>query len=121
MCTLKLPKGVVEAIAKFRKICLWRGSDNGAKGYNLAAWELVTMPKERGGLGVKNLYVQNEGLLIKHLHKFYNRLDVPWVQLIWDSYYQNKVPHLLNSRGSFWWRDVFKLNTRHCYWYIWHW
>jgi hypothetical protein len=40
-------------------------SANGAKDYNLTAWELVTMPKEKGGLGVKNLHVQNEGLLIK--------------------------------------------------------
>ena len=63
-------KGVVEAIDKFRENCLWRGSVNGAKGCNLAAWELVTMPKEKDGLGVKNLYVQNEGPLIKHLHKF---------------------------------------------------
>jgi hypothetical protein len=65
MCTLKLPKGVVEAIDKFRKTCIWRESANGAKDYNLTAWELVTMPKEKGGLRVKNLHVQNEGLLIK--------------------------------------------------------
>jgi hypothetical protein len=66
-------------IAKFRKRCLWRGCDINAKGYNLATWKMVTVPKDKGGLGVKDLYVQNDALLLKHLLKFYNKIDVPWV------------------------------------------
>lgn len=54
-----------------------------------AAWPLVTKPKEIGGLGVIDLTTQNEALLIKNLHKFFNRLDIPWVQLIWEKYYSN--------------------------------
>jgi hypothetical protein len=42
---------------------LSRGSNINAKGYNLAVWELVTMPKDKGGLKVKNLYLQNDALL----------------------------------------------------------
>ena len=109
MCTLSMPKTVVEIIDKFRKKCLWRGSDIDAKGYNLAAWDLVLAPKQKGGLGVRDLLLQNEALLLKHLQKFYNKADIPWVQLIWDSYYQNKVPHLSPPRGSFWWKDILKL------------
>jgi hypothetical protein len=41
MCTLRLPKAVIDQIDKFRKKCLWRGSGGEAKGYNLAAWEMV--------------------------------------------------------------------------------
>jgi hypothetical protein len=79
MCTLSLPKTSIEMIDKFRKRCLWRGCDINAKGYNLATWEMVTVPKDKGGLGVKDLYVQNDALLLKHLLKFYNKIDVPWV------------------------------------------
>jgi hypothetical protein len=96
-------------IDKFRKRCLWRGSDINAKGYNLATWDKVTVPKDKGGLSVKNLYIQNDALLIKHLFKFYNRDSVPWVQLIWDTYYRGKVPHLTSPKGSFWWKDILKL------------
>lgn len=78
MCTLKLPKTVAKPIDKYRKDCLWRGSDINKKGYNLAAWPLVTTPKNKGGLGVKNLYLQNDALLTKQLAKFYNKADVPW-------------------------------------------
>jgi hypothetical protein len=109
MCTLSLPKTVIETIDKFRKNCLWRGSDINAKGYNLAAWDKVLMPKSKGGLGIKDLQLQNEALLMKHLAKFYNKAQVTWVQLIWSTHYQNKVPHLAPAKGSFWWKDVLKL------------
>lgn len=56
---------------------------------SLAAWEMVCRPKEKGGLGVLDIKVQNTGLLLKQLHKFYNREDLPWVDLIWSTYYQN--------------------------------
>ena len=75
---------------------------------------MVYLPKHKGGLGVLNLKVQNEALLLKHLHKFSNHHDTPWVSLIWDSYYHNKVPHATDFCGSFWWRDIFKLAHVYC-------
>jgi hypothetical protein len=72
-------------------------------------WKLVTFPKAKGGLGVIRLRTHNEALLMKHLHKFYSRNDMPWVHLIWEKYYRNgKVPgHTI--KGSFWWRGLLKL------------
>ena len=57
-----------------------------------------------------DLTVQNDALLMKSLHKFYSRNDTPWVHLLWNTYYTGKVPHAMSPRGSFWWRDVFKLS-----------
>jgi hypothetical protein len=71
------------------------------RGGNLVAWETVMMPKEKGGLGVLNLRLQNDALLMKHLSKFYNRADVPWVQLVWNKYYSAKVPHAAREVDSF--------------------
>lgn len=46
---------------------------------------------------------------MKYLHKFYNREDIPWVNLVWECYYTDgRLPGNTN-RGSFWWRDVAKL------------
>jgi hypothetical protein len=47
-------------------------------------------------LGIKDLYLQNEALLL--------------VNLIWNTYYQHKVPHLALDKGSFWWKDILKLH-----------
>jgi len=43
---------------------------------------MVCIPKEEGGLGVHNLRTQNECLVLKHMDKFFNRVNVPWVQLV---------------------------------------
>jgi len=109
MCTFKLQKGVIEGIDRIRKQCLWRGNTESKRGGNLAAWPLVQRPMKKGGLGIKNLYLQNDSLLMKQLHKFYSKDKTPWVQQIWFKYYDNKVPHSQRARGSFWWKDVFKL------------
>jgi hypothetical protein len=82
MCSLKIPLGVIEIIDKYRKKCFWRGNDFKNKGYNFAAWDLVRKPNDKGGLGVISLSVQNDALLLKHLDKFYNHADIPWVHLI---------------------------------------
>ena len=50
--------------------------------------------------------------LLKYLVKFYNKQQVPWVQLIWATYYAHKVPYLSPSKGSFWWKDILKLHNK---------
>jgi hypothetical protein len=62
---------------------------------------MVCKPKNKGGLGILNLELQNKALLLKQLHKFYMKADTPWVKLIW-SLYGNSVPHAKSKRGSFW-------------------
>jgi len=75
-----------------------------------AAWPMVCIPKCEGGLGVLNIQTQNEALLLKHLDKFFNKRDLPWVKLIWDKHYRNgRLPSSNIPKGSFWWRDVLKL------------
>jgi hypothetical protein len=83
----KTPKRVLDNIDRARKPCLWRGNDNSKKGGNLVAWPMVQKPKLRGGLGIINLRLQNDALLLKHLHKFYSKKDTPWVSLVWNRYY----------------------------------
>lgn len=57
-----------------------------------------------------NLKCQKKALLMKFLHKFFNRLPIPWVTLTWQFYYNtSKVPHLRRPVGSFWWKDVSSL------------
>ena len=108
MSTLELPKAIIKKIDKLRKNCLWRGSDVNGRGMAKAAWKLVCKSKEQGGLGIINLEVQNQALLMKNLDKFYNRKDIPWVNMVWEKHYPNdKLPGTI-KKGSFWWRDVLK-------------
>jgi hypothetical protein len=111
MCTLIFPVTIIEINYKHRKNYIWRGKYFKKKGYNLATWDLVRKPKNKGGLGVINLSVQNDALLMKHLDKFYQRASVQWVKLILGKYYSNVVlPHLAKEKGSFWRKDILRLN-----------
>ncbi|XP_073362281.1 uncharacterized protein [Aegilops tauschii subsp. strangulata] len=107
--SLNIPAGIIKQLDRIFRQCLWRGNSDAPK-QSLAAWELVCRPRDKGGLGIINLNIQNKGLLIKHLHKFYNKVDVPWVTLIWNSYYDHGVPQATAHAGSFWWRGVLKLH-----------
>jgi hypothetical protein len=111
LCTLKLPLGVIDNIDRACKQCLWRGNNNSRRGGNLVAWPHVTIPKVNGGLGIIYLRLQNDALLLKHLHKFYNKEDIPWVNLVWNKYYVNKVPQAAREVGSFWWKDELRFSS----------
>jgi hypothetical protein len=67
MCTLALPKTVIQRIDKFRKHCLWRGNDINARKPPKAAWKMVCKTKEERGLGVIDIEQQNKALLMKNL------------------------------------------------------
>ena len=61
------------------------------------------------GLGVLSLNIQNTALLLKDLHNFDNHSDIPWVNLIWSSYYSNGSLPGQQSKSSFWWRAHIKI------------
>jgi hypothetical protein len=112
MLSLNLPVGILEVIDRARRHCLWRKKDKN-KIQSLAAWDMICKPKDKGGLGILNLSVQNNALLLKHLHKFYNHDSTPCVQLVWDSYYYEAVPHAVTLSGSFWWKSIIKLSDQY--------
>jgi hypothetical protein len=110
MCSVMVPMEVHEHIDRARRHCMWRNSDSNARSKPLVAWRKCTRPKRKGGLRVINPKSQNVALLLKRLDKFYNKREIPWVNLIWNTYYPNgEVPHATRARGSFWWKDVLKL------------
>jgi len=109
MCTLELPKAIIKQIDKFRKHCLWRGNRSNGTGQPKAAWKLLCKEKTQGGLGVIKLETQNQALLMKNLDKFFNRKDIPWVQMVWEKHYKNDKLPGQTKKGSFWWRDILKL------------
>jgi hypothetical protein len=110
MCTLKIQKTAIKIIDRGRRHCLWAKREDWEKqAQSLVAWETVCKPKSKGGLGIRNLEIQNDALLLKYMDKFMNKGDIPWVDLMWHTHYQGKVPHASPKVGSFWWKDICSL------------
>ena len=74
-----------------------------------ADWLTFIKPKKDGRLVVLNLKTHNEAMLLKFLHKFYNKEVIPWVSLIWECHYPDVQIHNIAKKGSFWWKDILKL------------
>jgi hypothetical protein len=108
LCSLHIPPGILKPINRIIRHGLWGKKEDGKGKQSLASWEMICKPKSAGGLGILDFGKQNDALLIKQLHNFYNKVEVPWVQLVWN-YYTDVVPHVAKLCGSFWWRDVMKL------------
>ena len=60
----EVPKGVLEKLDYFRTRFFWQ-YDEHKKKYRLVKWSILCQPKEIGGLGIKNLDIQNRCLLSK--------------------------------------------------------
>ena len=56
LCTLDIPSGILNQIERIQRQCVWRGNSETPR-QSLAAWNLVYLPKNKGGLGVLNLRV----------------------------------------------------------------
>lgn len=59
-------------------------------------------------MGVLNLKKHNETLLLKYLHNFINKEDIPWVKLFWECYHNDGRIHRNTKKGPFWWKDLMK-------------
>lgn len=63
MCSILLPKGVIELLDAKRRAFLWTGSTNCSGANCKAPWDHVCLPKHKGGLRISDLHTQNKCLL----------------------------------------------------------
>jgi hypothetical protein len=66
---LKFPKWAIRPLESHMAHCLWNNDSDSHK-YHLANWQLVSMRKEFGGLGVPNLRDLNICLLGSWLKRY---------------------------------------------------
>jgi len=52
----------------------------------LAKWEMVSRPKDQGGLGIINTKVMNESLLVKWIWKIHQQPDELWYRILQAKY-----------------------------------
>jgi hypothetical protein len=114
MCSFKVPITIFVHFEISGRQFLWSDRENKIQGKCLASSDMVCKPKDQGGLKILNLRLQNQALLMKNLHKFYNHVDIPWVNLIWHAYYCNRGTHQsIITKDYFWWKDCMALKGKY--------
>ncbi|GJN19210.1 hypothetical protein PR202_gb06458 [Eleusine coracana subsp. coracana] len=78
MMALELPPGVVAAMTARRRAYIWAGDEKTNDAACMVAWDKVTTQKHCGGLGVRNIRMQNQCLLLKLLHRLHTATNSSW-------------------------------------------
>ena len=97
---IKFPKWAIETLNTHMSNYLWNDIE-GAHKYHLANWELVSLNKDYGGLGLPNLRDLNICLLASWLKRYEKDKNKLWRELI-DYKYKTNKPNIFqdNSVGS---------------------
>lgn len=77
MSSIQWPERSIEAIDKIRRAFLWKGVKEIHGGHCLVAWNTVILPKEQGGLGIRDLRIHNKTLIKKCVAKLLSDLTEP--------------------------------------------
>ncbi|XP_033136094.1 uncharacterized protein LOC103837732 isoform X1 [Brassica rapa] len=104
-----------QCIKKINSMCaafLWKGSVEGRYTARVA-WEKVCLPKDEGGLGLKNLCVWNKACSLKLLWMLFFQTESVWVAWIHQNVIKDSDFWLLKEKQSHTW--IFKkiLRLRH--------
>ncbi|KAL9663301.1 hypothetical protein QQ045_028141 [Rhodiola kirilowii] len=89
-----LPKKVLKAINSICANFLWSGKST-RKGCHLLDWNSVCSEKKEGGLGIKNLDIMNDAMVMNQLWELNkNNLNVwsEWIKAYW-------------TKGTHWWEN----------------
>lgn len=84
MSVIRLPEWVINEIDKIRRQFLWKGASEQGKGYHLVDWQTVCKPKDIGGLGILDMRIFNQSLLLKWIwwwHKNEQKIWKPIMQI----------------------------------------
>jgi hypothetical protein len=128
-----LPKDIHKKMDRIRSNFFWQGAEK-KNSFHMAKWDMVTRPKDQGGLGVADTSLMNECLLVKWIWKITQGSDDIWFKLIKAKYMPegnffisknrgasqfwqglHKVKHLFkwgavntvnNGEGTFFWKDT---------------
>ncbi|XP_074293158.1 uncharacterized protein LOC141620099 [Silene latifolia] len=105
-----LPKGIIRSIEAICRNYLW---DNGTEYRRapLVAWQKVCLPKEEGGLGLKNQEVWNKAMVGRLVNWIAENRDSIWVQWVqWNHIRGRDWFEYTPSTNSSWvWRRICKV------------
>jgi retron-type reverse transcriptase len=113
--TILIMQGCETQLQHLKEILQYFALSSGLKvNYHKSCLVPINIDQEKANsLGVINLSVQNDALLLKQLDKFYRKENIQWVKLIWQKHYPDGVPHVRREKGSLWWKDILRLHIQY--------
>lgn len=92
MACIQWDKGSIEAINKTIRAFLWKNKDKVQGGNCLVSWDVVTMTKAQGGLGVRNLEIHNKAMMACLVTKVLSSANGPCFGWLATWYLDRHIP-----------------------------
>lgn len=94
-----LPKACIKKINSLCSTFLWKG-DTDSRNSARVAWETVTLTKEQGGLGVKDLLTWNKSCCLRLIWMIFFRPDSVWVSWFKEVILNGSVHNYWSTKPS---------------------
>jgi hypothetical protein len=108
MACIQWDRTTTDAIDKLTRSFLWKNKKEINGGHCLLAWEVVTMPKEQGGLGIRNLQKHNQALLSNLTTKLLTGGVGPCFGWLTRWYLQRLIPDRPTASDTPFWKIMIK-------------
>ena len=101
LSVFKIPKKTLKTLDAIRRAFFWAAEETCTGSKCLIAWKNVCKPNFFGGLGIKNLAIQNECLLMKFAFKYLTHdenTQLPWISWL-DKQHLCSLSHLASCQN----------------------
>jgi hypothetical protein len=109
MAYIEWDQASIHAVDKLRRAFLWKNKDKILGGHCLVAWDIVTMPKKHGGLGVRDLRLHNRAVMANFTSKLLSSGVGPCFSWLASWHMQQNIPISPTRHDSHFWRSICKL------------
>ena len=103
----RVPQTVINKLIKIQQRFLWGGGHDSKK-IAWISWETVCLPKDKGGLGIKDINTFNLALLGKWMWNLMHQQGALWVAVLEAKYegWRGLTEEGSSNLQSMWWRDL---------------
>ena len=104
---LRVPSAVINRISAIQRQFLWGGNPEGRM-IAWISWSLCCTPKDKGGLGIKDIKTLNKALLFKWKWLLFHQADQLWNSILVSKYNGWRGLGRGPPKHSFstWWADL---------------
>ncbi|PNY17666.1 ribonuclease H [Trifolium pratense] len=90
MMTARIPKGCVKDIEKIQRSFIW-GDEEQRRKIHLINWNVMTLPRQMGGLAIRDLYTMNRACTMKMGWQLRNGDNSLWCKILRSKYGRGSI------------------------------
>jgi ribonuclease HI len=110
MMTNIIPKACIDEIHRIQRKFIWGDTDQ-ARRYHAVGWDMVSRPKQIGGLGLRRLNIMNTACILKLGRKIQRGVQDFWCEVLVGKYKRGMVDGMAvaKSSDSHLWKSIAKV------------